>query len=175
MRPFRPSERPGHAPHGAGPVTRDRAVFARQATCARAARDVRHWAWPGRSLGRKGRMRSTRPRSSHRLGVLASRAASMRAAPTTTEALLWQALRGSRLGVSFRRQLVIGEYIADFAAPSVKLVVEVDGPIHTERTRADARRDRALAHRGYRVVRIPAALVAKDLGAALLLILEALP
>lgn len=40
----------------------------------------------------------------------------MRAAPTTSEALLWQALRGSRWGVALRRQLVIGEYIADFVA-----------------------------------------------------------
>ena len=34
----------------------------------------------------------------------------MRSAPTTTEALLWQALRGSQLGVGFRRQFVIGDW-----------------------------------------------------------------
>ncbi len=121
-------------------------------------------------------MRSNRYSSAHRLGVLASRAAIMRSAPTTSEALLWQALRGSRLGVASRRQIVIGEYIADFVAPWVRLVVEVDGAYHAEpgRLRADARRDRALARLGYRVV-VPAELIVADLGAALLLVLGAPP
>ncbi|MFO0618843.1 MAG: endonuclease domain-containing protein [Polyangiaceae bacterium] len=97
----------------------------------------------------------------------------MRSAPTTSEALLWQGLRGSRLGVAFRRQVVIGEYIADFVAPSIRLVVEVDGEYHADRVRADERRDRALTWMGYSVVRIPAALVLKS--AALLLVVQALP
>jgi len=51
----------------------------------------------------------------------------MRAAPTTTESLLWAELSGSKLGVGFRRQVPLGRYIADFLAPSDKLIVEVDG------------------------------------------------
>ena len=85
----------------------------------------------------------------------------MRGAPTSTEALLWEALRGSRLGVGFRRQLVIGEYIADFAAPAVRLVVEVDGGYHADRLAADARRDRDLARLGWRVLRVSADDVAR--------------
>jgi very-short-patch-repair endonuclease len=95
--------------------------------------------------------------------ILVARAHGMRAAPTFTEALLWEALRGSRLGVGFRRQLPLGRYIADFAAPSVKLVVEVDGGYHAQRVRADARRDRELGRLGYRVLHIPAELVASDI------------
>jgi very-short-patch-repair endonuclease len=95
--------------------------------------------------------------------ILVARAHGMRAAPTCTEALLWEELRGSRLGVAFRRQLPLGRYIADFAAPSVKLVVEVDGGYHAERVRADARRDRELGRLGWRVVHIPAELVASDI------------
>ncbi len=76
----------------------------------------------------------------------------MRVAPTTTEAL-----RGSRLGVAFRRQVVLGEFIADFIAPSVRLVVEVDGGCHAHRARADAGQDRAPARLGYCVIRVPAA------------------
>jgi very-short-patch-repair endonuclease len=91
--------------------------------------------------------------------LLHARASAMRAAPTTSEALLWEALRGSRLGVGFRRQVPIGRYIVDFCAPSARLVVEVDGGYHAERARADARRHRALLELGYRVVRVPAALV----------------
>ena len=64
---------------------------------------------------------------------LEQRAGDMRRAPTTTEALLWAELRGSRLGVGFRRQVPIDRYIVDFLAPSVKVVVEVDGGYHAGR------------------------------------------
>ena len=109
-----------------------------------------------------------------RAQLLASRARSTRLAPTTTEALLWAELRGSRLGVAFRRQVVIGEYIVDFCAPSVGLVVEVDGGYHAGRARADARRDRMLAQLGYRVVRVPAEAVLRDMAAVLGVICSAL-
>jgi very-short-patch-repair endonuclease len=87
----------------------------------------------------------------------------MRTAPTTSEALLWAALRGSRLGVGFRRQAVIGPFIVDFLAPSVRLVVEVDGAYHALRSRADERRDRFLCRAGYRVIRFSALQVSRDL------------
>lgn len=108
--------------------------------------------------------------------AIAGHAAAHRAAPTYTEAILWQALSGSQLGVGFRRQVVIGRYIADFLAPSGKLVVEVDGgvPSTTARVRADARRDRYLARLGYRVLRLPAAMVQHQLRQAVALIGEAL-
>jgi hypothetical protein len=44
------------------------------------------------------------------------RAREMRLSPTLSEARLWQAFRGSRLGVAFRRQAVIGDCIVDFLA-----------------------------------------------------------
>lgn len=87
----------------------------------------------------------------------------MRMAPTSTEALLWEQLRGSRLGVAFRRQVVIGPYIVDFCAPSVRLVVEVDGGYHDLRIRQDARRERWLKREGWRVVRVSAAEVLSDI------------
>ncbi|NUO53742.1 MAG: DUF559 domain-containing protein [Polyangiaceae bacterium] len=98
----------------------------------------------------------------------------MRSAPTTTEALLWGALCGSQLGVGFRRQLVVGRFIADFAAPSARLIVEVDGGYHARRVRADARRDRELGRLGWRVVRVPAELVLHRLGDAVALVRAAL-
>jgi very-short-patch-repair endonuclease len=87
----------------------------------------------------------------------------MRLSPTLSEARLWQALRGSRLGVAFRRQAVIGDHIVDFLAPAVSLVVEVDGGYHGRRCRADAQRDRKLARAGYRVLRLEGELVIADL------------
>ncbi len=100
-----------------------------------------------------------RVQSRQRQGVFAERALGMRRAPTPSEARLWEELRGSRLGVAFRRQAVVGEFIVDFLAPRVRLVVEVDGGYHADRERADARRDRVFGRTGYRVVRVTAELV----------------
>jgi very-short-patch-repair endonuclease len=102
------------------------------------------------------------------------RAREMRLSPTFSEARLWQALRGSRLGVSFRRQAVIGDYIVDFLAPAVSLVVEVDGGYHSRRCGADGRRDRWLERAGYRVLRFEAQQVMADLPGVLALIVEQL-
>ena len=75
-----------------------------------------------------------------RQAVLAERAAEMRRAPTTTEARLFDAMRAGQLGVTFRRQVpLLGRFIADFVAPEVRLVVEVDGLYHTRTGAADAR------------------------------------
>ncbi|HXX67998.1 MAG TPA: DUF559 domain-containing protein [Polyangiaceae bacterium] len=57
-------------------------------------------------------------------------------------------------------------YIADLLAPSLGLVVEIDGASHRARQKADARRERALARAGYRVLRIDAELVMGDLDEA---------
>ena len=106
--------------------------------------------------------------------VIVARAAAFRAAPTTTEALLWEALRAQRLGVRFRRQVVLGRYVVDFVAPRANLVVEVDGEVHAQRGAADARRDRDLARMGYRVLRLPRAMVQERLAEAVALVVAAL-
>jgi very-short-patch-repair endonuclease len=96
--------------------------------------------------------------------LLAERTHEMRHQPTRSESALWVALSRSQLGVAFRRQVPIGHrYIADFLAPSVKLVVEVDGGYHRQRASADARRDRVLKRLGYRVLRLDAELVSRQL------------
>jgi very-short-patch-repair endonuclease len=46
--------------------------------------------------------------------------------------------------------------------PSVRVVIEVDGAYHATRRVADARRDRELGRRGWRVLRLPAELLARD-------------
>jgi very-short-patch-repair endonuclease len=106
--------------------------------------------------------------------VIVSRALTFRAAPTTTESLLWQELRGSRLGTPFRRQVVLGRYIADFLAPKARLVVEIDGEVHQQRVAADLRRDRDLGRMGYRVLRLPRKLVQDHTAEALAAIRAAL-
>jgi len=91
----------------------------------------------------------------------------MRSALTPSEARSFQAIRAQKLGSAFRRQIVIGRFVVDFVAPAERVIVEVDGGHHARRRAADARRDRALARMGYRVLRLPAELVEKQLGEAL--------
>ena len=105
-------------------------------------------------------------RNTRNSAVLAQRAHALRAFPTLSEAKLWQELKGRKLGVAFRRQVVLGSYIVDFVAHAVKLIVEVDGGYHARRRSADARRDRALVRAGYRVVRIDAQVVVARVGEA---------
>jgi len=84
---------------------------------------------------------------------LQQRAAEMRRNPTEPEKRLWRALSGSRLeGCKFRRQAVIGPYIADFLCPQKALIVEVDGDTHD--AVKDHLRDEALADYGFQVLRV---------------------
>lgn len=74
-----------------------------------------------------------------------------------SEALLWSYIRKRALnGARFRRQHLIGSYIADFACPASKLVVEVDGATHStpEELAHDARRTKYLEEFGWTVIRV---------------------
>jgi very-short-patch-repair endonuclease len=73
---------------------------------------------------------------------------------TDAERKLWQALRLRQIETQrFRRQVPIGPYVVDFLCPKARLVVELDGGQHAERTRYDDARTRFLAHCGCRVIR----------------------
>jgi len=75
---------------------------------------------------------------------------------TDAERIIWYGVRAHRLnGTGFRRQTPIGPYIVDFVSHAAKLVIEIDGGQHfeTEHEKRDARRDRFLARKGYRVLR----------------------
>ena len=50
------------------------------------------------------------------------------------ENILWQALRNRKIsGQKFKRQFSIGRYVVDFYCPSLRLVIEIDGPYHIEK------------------------------------------
>jgi very-short-patch-repair endonuclease len=73
---------------------------------------------------------------------------------TKAELKLWSILRNRALvGVKFRRQVPIGNYIADFCCLEHRLIVELDGGQHAAQETADASRSRFLAAEGYRVLR----------------------
>ncbi|MBY3175692.1 endonuclease domain-containing protein [Rhizobium leguminosarum] len=55
----------------------------------------------------------------------------MRKAMTDAELKFWNELRAHRLmGLSFRRQMPIAGYIVDFACPTHRIIVEIDGSQH---------------------------------------------
>ena len=85
---------------------------------------------------------------------LLERAREMRHEPTPAENVLWEKLRNHRLNnAKFRRQYTIGPFIVDFFCSAAKLVVEVDGDIHTTQVAYDAERDAYLVAQGMRVLR----------------------
>ena len=78
----------------------------------------------------------------------------MRRNPTPAEAKLWNRIRKRQLaGFKFRRQHIIAGFIVDFYCPTLKLIVEVDGPIHRYQPSKDAWRTRILQARDLHVVR----------------------
>lgn len=99
--------------------------------------------------------------------LIRSRAAAMRAFPSTPESALWGALVNRKLGVSFRRQVPLAGYICDFVCASRRLVIEVDGAHHAHQAAADARRDETLRRLGYRVLRVSTQSVMTELSGVL--------
>ena len=67
----------------------------------------------------------------------------MRKGMTDAELKLWNELRAHRLmGLGFRRQYPVRNYIVDFACPEKNLIVELDGSHHAENGVAGYDRDR---------------------------------
>ena len=102
------------------------------------------------------------------------RARKLRRRMSPPEALLWTQLRGSKLGFKVRRQHPIGPYVADFFVREAGLVIEIDGSPHDfgDRPFRDEVRDRYLSQHGYRIVRIVASDVMKNLDGTLQFIAE---
>ena len=97
----------------------------------------------------------------------------LRKKQTREESMLWYTLRRKQiLGVQFFRQRPIGHYIVDFYAPSVRLVIEVDGIQHydLDNQRYDAERDKYLKHLGLRVLRFNNLEVSRALDSVLQII-----
>ena len=83
-------------------------------------------------------------------------ARALRKNSTDAERLLWAALRDHRLNdASFRRQVPIKDFIADFVCHAAKLVIELDGGQHfsDDAERADASRSAIIEAQGFKVLR----------------------
>jgi len=85
---------------------------------------------------------------------------------TEAEKFLWTQLRGKKLAdYKFRRQHIIGSYIADFACLSKKLIIEVDGLVHQlpENKVSDEERTQWLQSKGYTILRFTNEEVINDI------------
>lgn len=74
---------------------------------------------------------------------------------TQAESILWELVRANQLGKPFKRQHIIGDYIADFICIPSKLIVELDGGYHQlpEQKDSDEWRTEWLQKHGYKVIR----------------------
>jgi len=78
----------------------------------------------------------------------------MRKNPTKAEAALWQMIRNKKCGARFRRQKIILGWIADFYSPELRIVIEVDGGYHEDRSEIDRIRDESMRRIGIKTIRI---------------------
>src|SRR6266852_1071200 len=86
--------------------------------------------------------------------IILKRARRLRREMTDAERKLWRLLRDRTvIGVKFRRQVPIGNFITDFCCIEHRLIIELDGGQHAEQEDADALRSRFLAQEGFRVLR----------------------
>ncbi len=92
------------------------------------------------------RKKRSNPKTMHNAGKL-------RKEPTPAERKLWSRIRNDQLGVNFRRQHAIGNYIPDFVCIEKKLIIELDGSQHLEQKEYDEERTKFLNSLGYKVIR----------------------
>jgi len=105
---------------------------------------------------------------------LVQRAKELRRNMTPEEQILWEQLRTNQVGgFHFRRQHVIGGYIVDFYCHRARLVVEVDGGVHTKQVIYDEERDSSLRQRMLRIMRFSNTEIQQDISSVLEMIAAA--
>ena len=119
-------------------------------------------------------MGALRPMRNQAFSNTHTNARALRSAMTDSERKLWSRLRMERLGVKFRRQHPLGNYIADFACLAPKLIVELDGSQHAANSEYDARRDAFFRGEGFAVLRLATDDPLKNMDGVLAVILEQL-
>ncbi len=104
---------------------------------------------------------------------LKQKARGLRSNLTDGEKILWSKLRRKQIcGVQFYRQRPIENFIVDFFAPRVQLVIELDGSQHffEHHEKSDALRDGRLTKLGLEVLRFSNLQIFKQLSDVLALI-----
>ena len=88
----------------------------------------------------------------------------LRRSQTEAEKTAWYLLRKRNLGLKFRRQYPIDNYVVDFYSFERRLAVELDGGVHSQpsQIRKDREKDAYLESLGIWVLRVPNGLVSED-------------
>jgi very-short-patch-repair endonuclease len=102
------------------------------------------------------------------------RAIQLRKESTPAEHKLWSLIRNDQLGVTFRRQHAVGNYIPDFCSPKAKLIIELDGSQHLEQAVYDQERTEYLESKGYKVIRFWNNSVMNDIDSVIRAIIRAM-
>ena len=93
-------------------------------------------------------------------------ARTLRKSMTQSEKIFWQQVRRNKiLGMNFRRQHPINQFIVDFYCHAAKLVIEIDGSIHEipESKEHDENRSFELEMLGLKVLRFSNDQVQNDM------------
>jgi len=86
--------------------------------------------------------------------ILREAARGLRKDLTPAEKTLWKHLRQEGLeGHKFRRQQIVGRFIADFICFEKRLIIELDGEVHLSQKERDSERDHYLKESGFNVIR----------------------
>ena len=101
----------------------------------------------------EGKVQSYLTADKKKYDSLKKKALEMRKEPTPPEELLWKSIENDALGVRFRRQHVVDNFIADFICLTHNLVLEVDGGVHNNLQERDKERDGVFSNLGFKVLR----------------------
>ncbi len=106
-------------------------------------------------------------------GKRLQQARALRADASMPERVLWNIFRGRGLdGIKFHRQQPIGRYIADFYCAEARIVVEIDGAVHSARAARDSERDAWMMADGILVLRFSASLCSRDADAVAMTVMR---
>ena len=113
------------------------------------------------------RPKRSNPKTKHK-------AIQLRKKSTPAERKLWSRIRDDQLGVTFRRQHAVGNYIPDFVCIEKKLIIELDGSQHLEQEEYDEERTKYLNSLGYKVIRFWNSDVMNNIDGVILAIIHAM-
>jgi very-short-patch-repair endonuclease len=102
---------------------------------------------------------------------LVKKARELRGNMTLAEIILWSRIRSKKIdGFKFRRQQPIFDYVVDFYCDELRLIIEVDGEIHSlqDEVEFDVKRDKLLNINGYHILRLNNLEIQTDINSAII-------
>jgi len=100
------------------------------------------------------------------MGVGRYQVRDLRRNSTEAERVLWERLRNRKLqGLRFVRQFPVGPFVADFCCRDRRIIIEVDGGVHSleQQVARDGERDAYLRGQSYIVLRFTNAEILTEL------------